>query len=174
MRIKNSLILSLVGSGLEATTAYDIPAADAYKAFRFKDGVIKAGKAVNEKREKLVKEAGIDDPEKFDARLKELREMTEQTQGQVKEFAELNAKFEKFQNLWRELMDDETEVEGIKTMSYENFHALAKENRKTIVQIPTGEKDKDGNPKYGSVPIDIFNRFASDLEGILWEAPKDE
>ena len=47
-------------------------------------------------------------------------------------------------------------IGDIKVMSYESYHALAKENR-----------GKEGKP-------DIFSIMQSELEGKLWEAPKEE
>lgn len=174
MKVKNTLIMSLAGNGIDNTTNHDVPVKDAYKAFRFKDAVKKAAAEIEKKREGLVKEAGIEDGVEFDAKLKELRAVAEPTDEQKKELSELEGKFEKFQDLWKELMEDETELEGVKTMPYESFHALAKENRNTRVSVPTGEKGKDGSPKFATAFVDVFDRFAGDLEGILWDAPKDE
>lgn len=174
MRIKNHLILALSGNGLENTTNHDVPVKDAYKAFRFKDAIMKAAAEIEKKREGLVKEAGIEDGSEFDAKLKELRSVAEPTEEQKNELAELEGKLRKFQDLWKELMDDETELDGVKTMSYESFHALSKENRNTRVSVPTGEKGKDGSPKFATVFVDVFDMFAGDLEGILWTAPEDE
>lgn len=174
MKVKNALIMALAGSGIDNTTNHDIPVKDAYKAFRFRGAVKKAAAEIEKKREELVKEAGIEDGNEFDAKLKELRAVAEPTEEQKNELAELEGKFRKFQDLWKELMDDETELDGVKTMSYESFHALSKENRNTRVSVPTGEKGKDGLPKFAIAFVDVFDQFAGDLEGILWYAPKDE
>ena len=173
-KIKNSLIQAMVNRGLANTTNHDIPVKDAYKAFRFKAGVEKAYEGLEEKRKGLAKEAGIEDAETFDARKAELEAMPSRDEKQQKELDEMTGKFEKFQELWKELMDDETEVEGIKTMSFESFHALSRENRQTNVLMATGEKGKDGRPKTVTVPVDFFQTFIGELEGILWKAPEEE
>ena len=68
----------------------------------------------------------------------------------------MTEKLSKFNDLYTELLNDESEIGDIKVMSYESYHALAKENR-----------GKEGKP-------DIFSIMQSELEGKLWEAPKEE
>ena len=74
---------------------------------------------------------------------------------QEAELAGMKDKLDKFNALYKELLDDDTELEGVKVMPYESYHALAKENR-----------GKEGKP-------DIFSLMQGELEGILWEAPKE-
>ena len=156
MKLKNSVIIALVQQGISATTAHEVPVKDAYKAFRFKNAVEKANKAIDEKRPGLIKEAGIEDGQKVDDRIKELRAIKEPTEEQQKELEEMVEKLKKFNELYTELLKDESELEGVKTMPYESYHALAKEN-----------KDVNKN-------LDIFEVFAGELEGVLWVAPKEE
>lgn len=168
MKIKNSLILALNNNGISNTTNHDVPVKDAYKAFKFRSAIEKAAKDLDEKRDGLVKEAGIEDAVKFDERKKELSSIASPTEEQAQELAGMNEKFDKFQELWKELMDDETEVEGVKLMSFESFHALAKENRQTRLQVPAGEK------KTATVFVDFYQMFMGDLENILWKAPDED
>lgn len=155
MNLKNSVILSLINMGIAATTEHDVPVKDAYKAYAFRHAVEKAGKDLDDKRAGLVKSAGIEEPEKFDARMKELRAITNRTEEQEAELTEMTGKLSKFNELYKELLEDETELSGVKVMSYESYHALAKENR-----------GKEGRP-------DIFSIMQGELEGVLWEAPKE-
>ena len=154
-KLKNSTIVTLQGLGIQGTTEHDVPVKDAYKAYAFRHAVGKAGKELDEKRQELVKAAGIENPEKFDARMKELRELKSPTKEQGAELAGMKDKLDKFNALYKELLDDDTELEGVKVMPYESYHALAKENR-----------GKEGKP-------DIFSLMQGELEGILWEAPKE-
>lgn len=168
MKIKNSLIQALVENGISNTTNHEVPVKDAYKAFKFRDAVVKAAKELAEKRDGIVKEAGIEDAAKFDERRKELAAITNPNDEQKKEISEMNDKFDKFRCLFNELMNDETDLPGIKLMSFDSFHALAKENRNTRIQIMGSDK----NPS--SVTVDFYEIFMGELEGILWEAPTEE
>jgi hypothetical protein len=156
MKLKNNIIISLVNLGISATTEHDVPVKDAYKAYAFRHAVEKANKDLEDKRQGLVKSAGIEDGQKFDERMKELRKKGELTEEEKGELAEMEGKLKKFNDLYNELLNDESEIGNIKVMSYESYHALAKENR-----------GKEGKP-------DIFSLLAGELEGVLWEAPKED
>lgn len=156
MKLKNNIIISLVSLGISATTEHDVPVKDAYKAYAFRHAVEKANKDLEDKRQGLVKSAGIEDGQKFDERMKELRQKCELTEEEKGELNEMEGKLKKFNELYNELLNDESEIGNIKVMSYESYHALAKENR-----------GKEGKP-------DIFSLLAGELEGVLWEAPKED
>lgn len=156
MKLRNNIIISLMNLGISATTEHDVPVKDAYKAYAFRHAIEKANKDLDEKRQGLVKSAGIEDGQKFDERMKELNKKDKLTEAEKKELVEMEGKLKKFNDLYNELLSDETELEGVKVMAYESYHALAKENR-----------GKEGKP-------DIFSLLAGELEGVLWEAPKEE
>ena len=65
--MKNYQIINLVNNGLLNTTEHDVPAADAYKAYKFRKAVRKAYDAIAEKEKELV------EGEKDAQRLGELR-----------------------------------------------------------------------------------------------------
>jgi hypothetical protein len=159
MKLKNNIIISLVNLGISDTTEHDVPVKDAYKAYAFRHAIEKANKDLEDKRQGLVKSAGIEDGQKFDERMKELRKLKKEndlSEDEQKEFAEMEEKLNKFNELYNELLADESEIGNIKVMAYESYHALAKENR-----------GKEGKP-------DIFSLMAGELEGVLWEAPKED
>lgn len=159
MKLKNTVIVSLINLGIQATTEHDVPVKDAYKAYAFRHAIEKSHKEFEDKRPGLVKSAGIEDGQKFDERMKELRKIEKEgklSDKEKKELAEMTEKLNKFNELYTELLNDESEIGNIKVMSYESYHALAKENR-----------GKEGKP-------DIFSIMQGELEGILWEAPKEE
>ena len=148
MKLKNQTILDLVNNGLLNTTEHDVPAADAYKAYKFRKAIEKACNAIVEKDRDLPKAAGIEDG----------KESTEEQKARV---AELRAA----------LYNDETELDGnIVPMSWESFHALSNENRKVAVQITTGEMGADGSPKIATVYVDVFRVCETLLEGVLFKA----
>lgn len=160
MKLKNSLIKSLSESGLENTTDHELSAAHAYKVFRFRDEVAKAYKDIEEKRVKLVKDTVGEDYEE------KRKNATEE------EKKELDDKLTKFAELYNELMNDESEL-NIKTIPFEEYHLLARENRNTPVQVPTGETE-NGRPKMRQATIDFFTVFRPALKDVLWVEPKEE
>lgn len=157
MKLKNSIIKSLVENGLDNTTDHDLSAAHAYKVFKFKDEISKAYKEIEDKRQKLVKDVLGED---FEAKRKEAKEGTP-------EYDELNEKFQKFIGQYNELMNDESEV-NIKTIPFEEYHLLARENKQTAFQVGGA----DG--KFAERFIDFFSVFRSVLKDVLWVEPTEE
>jgi hypothetical protein len=147
MKLKNNEIIALVNAGLLNTTEHDVPAADAYKSYKFRKAVEKAFNAIAEKDRELPKTAGVEDGK-------------EPTEEQTKKIVELRVA----------LYNDETELEGnIVPMSWEGFHALANENKRTAVQVPIGEKNEDGSQKYTTQFVDVFRACESIIEGVLFK-----
>lgn len=147
MKLKNNIIISLVNAGLLNTTEHDVPAADAYKSYKFRKAVEKAFNAIAEKDRELPKTAGVEDGK-------------EATEEQNKKIAELRVA----------LYNDETELDGnIVPMGWEGYHALSNENKRTAVQVPTGEKNEDGSPKFVTQYSDVFRVCENLLEGVLFK-----
>ena len=147
MKLKNNEIIALVNAGLLNTTEHDVPAADAYKSYKFRKAVEKAFNAIAEKDRELPKTAGVEVGK-------------EPTEEQTKKIVELRVA----------LYNDETELEGnIVPMSWEGFHALANENKRTAIQVPAGLRE-DGSTKFITQFVDTFRACEGILEGILFEA----
>lgn len=147
MKLKNNEIIALVNAGLLNTTEHDVPAADAYKSYKFRKAVEKAFNAIAEKDRELPKTAGVEDGK-------------EPTEEQTKKIVELRVA----------LYNDETELEGnIVPMSWEGFHALANENKRTAIQVPAGLRE-DGSTKFITQFVDTFRACEGILEGILFKA----
>lgn len=147
MKLKNNEIIALVNAGLLNTTEHDVPAADAYKSYKFRKAVEKAFNAIAEKDRELPKTAGVEDGK-------------EPTEEQTKKIVELRVA----------LYNDETELEGnIVPMSWEGFHALASENKRTAIQVPAGLRE-DGSTKFITQFVDTFRACEGILEGILFKA----
>lgn len=147
MKLKNNEIIALVNAGLLNTTEHDVPAADAYKSYKFRKAVEKAFNAIAEKDRELPKTAGVEDGK-------------EPTDEQTKKIIELRTA----------LYNDETELEGnVVPMSWEGFHALANENKRTAIQVPAGLRE-DGSTKFITQFVDTFRACEGILEGILFKA----
>lgn len=139
MKLKNNIIISLVNAGLLNTTEHDVPAADAYKVYKFRKAVGKALDDIAEKERGLEAE---EDEEKREA-------------------------------LRQELFNDESDLGDIKSISFESYHILSNENKKTAVRIPTDEKETDGTPKYTQVSFDTYRLCEDILDGVLFRAPEE-
>ena len=157
--MKNFDIINLVQSGCLGITGLDLDSANAYKVVKFRSALQKAIKKIQELEESMLKEIGIDDPNATDARIKELREKGDQISDAEKEELEgLQAKVKKFNETRMEMLNEDVTLEGVKTMPYEQWHILRKENF---------SKDKNA-------PGPIDNYVESVLEGVLWRAPEGE
>lgn len=143
MKVAISTIIALVNNGLLNTTEHDVPVADAYKASKFRRELKKAFDEVVEREKALAETAGLD-----------LNEMDKASEEAKTKFAELRA----------EMFKDEIEM-AVKPMPYESFHALAKENRQTPIQVPGAEGK--------TFTVDPFRNCEDILEGLLWSAPED-
>ena len=144
--MKNYDIINLVNCGVLVITANDIEASHAYKVLKFKKAVRKAYEAIIDSDKAFLEEVGITDPEAFD---KERKEATDPAR-----IAEMGKTARRLFELRKARDNEDAALEGVKTIPYEVFHALQKEN-----------KDIQGKP---------LNAFEDILEGVLWEAQEEE
>lgn len=147
--MKNYDILNLVNAGTLAITANELGAEHAYKIHKFKKALRNAFDAIADSEKELLKEAGIEDGAAFDKERKELRD----SKDNLERLAELDKQFERFSELRANLYNEDAKLESIKTMPFEAFHELQKEN-----------KGLDNKP---------LNFFEELLEGVLWAEPDD-
>ena len=158
--MKNHQIIALVNNGALAITNYDLEPSHAYKAYKFKKALKAAFDAIGAKEQDLPKEVGIDDPQAFDNRFKELHEKEELSKEEREELKDMTEKYEKFIGLRNELLNDEVELEGVKRMPYDQWFILKAENREKSL---------------GGKKVEVFPDWAEELlEGVLWEAPEEE
>lgn len=148
--MKNIDILNIANAGVFSISANTLDAARAYKVIKFKSAVRKAAIAIDEDQRELAKEAGIEDPAAFD---KERAELS-RTKADPDRLEKLNAQFERLLELRNKFYDEEVKLDGVKTIPYEQFFNLQKEN-----------KDLPGKP------LDVY---ADLLEGILWTGEPEE
>ena len=145
--MKNYDILNLVNGGIFAVTANDLDASQAYKVLKFKKAVKKAFDNIAESEKSLLAEVGIEDAQAFD---KEREELTKSGEN-AERLAELDKTLERYLGLRKNLYDEEVTLEGIKTIPYETFHELQKENR-----------------ELSNKPLNVFDSL------VLWVAPEEE
>lgn len=155
--MKNLEIIIMVNSGILNITNHELPASSAYKIVKFRNVLQKAFDNIQELEKSLLKDNGIEDPQKFDEDRKKLHELSNPTEDERKELEELDKKYDSYNKARSEMLQDESRLEGIKTISYEDWHTLRKENR----------PKKDGD-------IDPLNNYVeSVLENVLWKAPEE-
>jgi len=155
--MKNLDILIMINSGVNNITNYDLSAANAYKVMKFRNILVKKYEEIQEKERQILNDAGIDDPQAFDDRYKTLNETENRTDEQNAELADLNSKYNAWIKARTDMLNTDVELEGVKTISFEDWHALRKENR------PKDEKAAD--------PLN--NYVESILENVLWKAPEE-
>lgn len=148
--MKNIDILNLANTGVFLISANTLDAAHAYKVIKFKGAVRKVAEAVDEEQKAIAKEAGIEDTATFDKERAELRK----TNSNPERLAELDKQLARFIELRENFYKEPVKLEGVKTIPYEQFFALQKEN-----------KDLEGKP---------LEAYADLLEGVLWAAPEEK
>ena len=160
--MKNYEVVTLINAGVLQATAHDVAPAHAYKLYKLKKALEKTLSAIQDAEKGLVKDAGIEDAQAFDERGRELAKVKEdeRTEAQKAEMEERNAKLVKVGELRKALYEDEAQIEGLKTVPYDVWFALQKENRAV---------------KVNGQEADIFSGPAeSILEGVFWDAPAEE
>lgn len=148
--MKKYEILSLVDAGILGVTAHDLDAAHAYKVLKFKRSVKAAFDELADAESGLLKESGIEDTQAFDKERADLIKSGENPER----LDELNKQFERVNSLREILYKEEVQLEGVKTIPFEQFHLLQKENK-----------------DMGNKPLNAFELL---LENVLWAEPEEE
>lgn len=161
--MRNSDIITLINNGLLYTTAFNVDSASAYKLYKLKKAVENASEKIRETEKGLVKDAGIDQPEAFDERMRELNSIKPEnlTDEQKAELDTLNKEFRKYTDLRIEMYNDTTDLDDVKPVPYDTWFTLQKENKE--VTVP-------GN----DIKFNVFSGpVESILEGVFWNAPEE-
>lgn len=146
-------IINLANAGVQGATNHTLDAKDAYKVLKFRRALLAAFEGVREEIKANQAEAGIEDPQAFDKERADLRALESRSADQDKRLADLDAKFQRFAELQKELLADEAELACI-TMPYASWHALQVENEKTFPALS--------------------DPYVEDtLENVLWAAPEE-
>lgn len=155
--MKNLDILIMINSGIGNITNYDLSAANAYKVMKFRNFIVKEFDKIQDAERKILTDSGIDDPQAFDDRYKELREKESRTNEEDLELNGLTEKYNSWIKARTDMLNEDVDTSSVKAISYDDWHALRKENR-----------SKDDN---GQDPLN--NYIESILENVLWKAPED-
>ena len=147
--MKNIDIFNLANAGVLAISANDLDSAHAYKVMKFKRAIRKAFESLSDAEKDLLKEVGIEDGAAFDKELARLRKNNSEPEKRK----EMEQKLSRYLSLREALFEEEVTLD-CKTIPFEQFHILQKEN-------------KDINGK----PLNIFDDI---LEGVLWAEPESE
>lgn len=145
--MKNSDIIAAVQGGFLQSTANTLPASEAYKHGKLRRALKKAYEALAEAQKEMIKDEGVED---YNALIKEYAE---------KKSDEAKAKIERIGELLAKSGEDDTPLEGVVPLSWENWHALRAEN---------AAKGSDG--KQDLIP----NAVEDALLGIGWKEPAEE
>lgn len=156
--MKNLDILIMINSGVNNITSYDLSAANAYKVMKFRNVIVKKYDEIQEKEKQILSDVGIVDPQTFDDRYKVLREAETRTDEENSELSKMNEIYNAWIKARTDMLNENVELDGVKTISYDDWHNLRKENR------PKNEKDV--NP--------LNNYVESILENVLWKVPEEE
>lgn len=143
--MKNSDIIAAVQGGFLQSTANTLPASEAYKHGKLRRALKKAYEALAEAQKEMIKDEGVED---YNALLREYAE---------KKSDEAKAKIERIGELLAKSGEDDTPLEGVVPLSWENWHALRAEN---------AAKGSDG--KQDLIP----NAVEDALLGIGWKEPE--
>lgn len=151
-------IFNLVSGGILQITNYDLEPAHAYKVTKFRTAVNKALDDIKNAEKDILKGLGIVDPAEIDKKIYDLKSKNPLTEEEQQELEHLQDLVKKFNETRRQMLEEETTLENVKTLPFEQWHALRKENR-----------PKDANS------YDPLNNYVEELlEGILWKAPEDK
>lgn len=148
--MKNGEIFNLVNNGVLNITANELDATHAYKVVKFKRTMKKAYDAIIETEKDFLKEVGIKDAQAFDDEMEALKKSGENPEKLEK----MDAQIKRLNEMRSNVLKEDVTLEDVKTMPYEQFHILQKENAR--------------------LPHRPLNNFEDVLEGVLWTAPESE
>lgn len=157
--MKKQDVIVLANLGVANATNHTLSVEHAYKVVKFRKALQSTLEAIGKDEEAIRKDAGIEDAQAFDKELAELRENKKRTKEQQKKLDEMEAKLKRFVELRGEMFKEEVDL-GCKALPYAEWHKLQNENKEVEIN---GRK------------VDLLSGYAEDLlEGVLWEAPKEE
>jgi hypothetical protein len=93
MFMKNIDVLVMMNSGIGNITTYDLSAASSYKVMKFRNKIVSEYNKIQEKERKILVDVGINNPQDFDDRYKELREKKDRTTSENEELTSYTNKY---------------------------------------------------------------------------------
>lgn len=151
MFMKNIDVYFMVNSGTLNITNHELDPKSAYKIVKFRNALNKALDKIQELEKSMLKDCDIEDAQALNKEMEELRKNNNGTPEENKKLAELEEKTVKYNKLRSEMLEEEVNLDGVKTISYEDWHTLRKENKP--------KKDGDTDP--------LNNYIESVLENVL-------
>lgn len=156
--MKNIDVLFMVNSGTLNITNHELDPKSAYKIVKFRNALNKALDKITETERALLKDADIENVYSFNKDLEDLSTNKNRTSEEDTKLKEMEEKNQKYNALRFEMLNEDVVLDGVLPISYEDWHALRKENR------PKDEKQ-----------VDPLNNYIENLlENILWKAPEEE
>ena len=148
--MKKGDIFNLVNNGILDITANELDAAHAYKVVKFKRAIKNAFDGIVEAEKDMLAEVKIDDATAFDDEMEAWKKSGENPE----KLSEMEASLKRLNEMRANVLKEEAELGDVKTMPYEQFHLLQRENAR--------------------LPRRPLNAFEELLEGCLWAAPESE
>lgn len=148
--MKKGDIFNLVNSGILDITANLLDAAHAYKVVKFKRSIKNAFNGIVEAEKDMLAEVKIEDATAFDQEMDALKKSGEDPE----KLSDMEARLKRLNEMRANVLKEEADLGEIKTMPYDQFHILQREN--------AGLQRR---------PLNAFEEL---LEGYLWTAPESE
>lgn len=148
-------IIIICNSGIQNITCDTLPASSRYKILKLKNILSKAFEKIQSLEKNLLEASGIQDMQSFESEIKELREKKSRTTEEDEKYKEMSDKMDDYLKVRTEMLNDTMALDDIRTISYEDWHNLRKENR------PKDDKE-------------ILSNYIEDvLKGVFWEEPDE-
>lgn len=148
-------IIIICNSGIQNITCDTLPASSRYKILKLKNVLSKAFEKIQSLEKNLLEASGIQDMQSFESEIKELREKKSRTIEEDEKYKEMSDKMDDYLKVRTEMLNDTMALDDIRTISYEDWHNLRKENR------PKDDKE-------------ILSNYIEDvLKGVFWEEPDE-
>lgn len=170
--MKKQQVVDLINSGILYISSHDIAPEHAYKVFQLKRALQKAHEQIEDERKEILKSVGFNDEfnEKLAAINAKRRKSEPLSMEEEKIVAQSSKMHSKANDLLEQLYKDSLEL-NIKTIPYDTWRELQKENRNKAV----GDKELDllGGPAEVLL-ADIFWREPENTEKEKEVKPKKQ
>lgn len=151
--MKYSDVINLMNSGIQSISSRTLDIGDAYIVVKFKSAIKKAFEQYREKEEAMFKEAGINDPQSFFQKHRELKGKVNKDVVDLGLIKENEGKIERFNSLQAIAEKENVDLGLTARLNFDSWRLLVDVN-------------KDIKTNYGA---ELLSVFEADLEGVLWE-----
>ena len=151
--MKYSDVINLMNSGIQSISSRTLDIGDAYIVVKFKSAIKKAFEQYREKEDAMFKEAGINDPQSFFQKHRELKNKVNKDAIDTGLINENESKITRFSSLQTIAEKENVDLGLTARLSFDSWRLLVDVN-------------KDIKTDYGA---ELLSVFEADLEGVLWE-----